>query len=873
MLDFAATSYKQRPQLWVSGPETPVSHDDREWLSHVVNRVEAIVPPLWPLRDYVAVNPFQGLSRLKFLEARQTLVDSRDCELLPTLEYWRENRNRVSVDDLAEAWSQCSEEYPEVFADESLDRVVSWFETGCPDCPADNTARRYSTVAESIDRDEKTHWSATVIDDIARHCANHFDEGQSSWDAPWKGDSLYAAWRQTMQFDQRFEREGVRHFRSFVSGLPDQPGEAIAYLLKSLGVPSEHWQPWLLCQIGSIWGWASYVKYRVRSAEQQGGRDEDLVGLLAIRLAYDVALAETRADRPKCELWPGPWPAPGAANALDDVNLLIPQEVSLRYLLQVAAEIAYRRRILSDLSQHKDLQAPVETASRLTAQMVFCIDVRSEVIRRHIESLTDQVETFGFAGFFGLPLQHVEAGADSGKAHCPVLLQPEFTVHEPVPGGTEHERSQQLTRIRTRRLRSRIWKSFQTSSASCFSFVESLGFTYVLQLLRDSVGLGGTGRSASRQPAAEQSSVRPDVQGTEFRLSETAGISEQRELELACGILHNLGLEQDFARLVVLCGHASQVKNNPYQSGYDCGACGGHSGEPNARVAAGLLNSPTIRRQLRERGIEIPDDTVFVPAVHVTTTDEIRLLDTDRLAASHAADLHQLQQWLAEAGRLTRTERAGRLKADSEQSVSLRSNDWSEVRPEWGLANNAAFIVAPRQRTRGLTMDGRTFLHSYDHHKDPDFKVLELIMTAPMVVTNWINLQYYASAVDNRAFGSGNKAIHNVVGKLGVQLGSGGDLQTGLPWQGVHDGTMFQHEPLRLLVVIEAPLTAVKDILERHADIRALVTNGWLNLMVIDGERSYRWNSCREWVEQLAGNGQPFVMPNGNEVKVEQETC
>ena len=191
--------------------------------------------------------------------------------------------------------------------------------------------------------------------------------------------------------------------------------------------------------------------------------------------------------------------------------------------------------------------------------------------------------------------------------------------------------------------------------------------------------------------------------------------------------------------------------------------------------------------------------------------------------------------------------RSLRLGDCSPADIFRRSRDWSEVRPEWGLAGNAAFIVAPRSRTAGLDLGGRAFMHSYDHRQDGDLKVLELIMTAPMVVTNWINLQYYASAVDNRAFGSGNKVIHNVVGQLGVYLGNGGDLMTGLPWQSVHDGNQYQHEPMRLLVVIEAPRDAVGQIIDRHPTVRDLVTNGWMSLVALDNEHFFRWTAEGAW--------------------------
>ena len=178
-----------------------------------------------------------------------------------------------------------------------------------------------------------------------------------------------------------------------------------------------------------------------------------------------------------------------------------------------------------------------------------------------------------------------------------------------------------------------------------------------------------------------------------------------------------------------------------------------------------------------------------------------------------------------------------------------RSTDWSQVRPEWGLAGCAAFIVAPRERTAGADLDGRSFLHSYDWQQDEGFDVLELIMTAPMVVAAWINLQYYASAVDNVRFGSGNKVLHNVVGTLGVLEGNGGDLRVGLPWQSVHDGQQYVHEPLRLNVMIEAPIDAMTEIIAEHDAVRQLVDNGWLHLFALNanGDVTHQYTGDLEW--------------------------
>src|SRR3569623_1916582 len=295
--------------------------------------------------------------------------------------------------------------------------------------------------------------------------------------------------------------------------------------------------------------------------------------------------------------------------------------------------------------------------------------------------------------------------------------------------------------------------------------------------------------------------------------------------------------------------------NNPHATGLDCGACAGQTGEASARVVAALLNDASARRGLRERGIEIPQETWFLAGLHDTTTDVVRLYDTAEVPPFLAQDLAQLRQWLEQAGDLARMERsvllgiAGLTDREVETNVRQRSRDWSQVRPEWALANNAAFIAAPRSRTASMDLGGRAFLNEYTWKKDGNFQILELIMTAPMVVANWINMQYYGSVVDNPRFGSGNKVLHNIVGGAsGVLEGNGGDLRAGLPLQSLHDGKRWVHEPLRLSVFIEAPEAAMDDIIARHDLVRQLVENGWLHLFRIgDDGAAYRRVAAADW--------------------------
>jgi len=781
----------------------------------------AKIAPLWPLRHFVAVNPFLGLTGRPFAESCEQVARVAPGGMQMAEGFYRERieSGEIRGEDLEAALARAGET-PDLFEEGWLEGLeadslrAAILEQHRAEAPVSNVP----TFAEVVDELQGTKWQSALVESAADFCAAWLDEGQSAWRLPWREDSLYAAWKKQAAIDRQLEVRGLAGFRQAVAALPDSPDDAIVRSLATLGIRPAAAPAYLHRLLLSVRGWAGYIQYRIRDEVMRGGGDDGtLRELLAILLAGEAILRQRTELRGLEEYWP-------PASEAELVGCVMSESTALAYLAQLAHEHAWERRMTEALSVSPPTDVGAEVSDdRPDVQAVFCIDVRSEIFRRALESTSAGIRTSGFAGFFGLPIEYRPVERRRGQAQCPVLLAPQFEVPE-----CHHDPEKDREIRRKLGLAGRIshgWNAFKTSAISCFSFVETAGLLFAGSLLRD--GFGGT-----KKENAAATGLGPSIEG----------IAAGDRLALAHGILKNLGLTGGFGRLVLLCGHGSETANNPYGSGLDCGACGGHAGDANARVGAALLNDPAIREQLASsHGIEIPDDTWFLAGLHNTTTDEVTLFDGEKAPASHAGDIAVLERHLADAGARSRVERSSLLglspeQADLDRDVRSRARDWSQVRPEWGLAGNAAFVAAPRARTRKADLGGRVFLHDYDHRADPDNGILELIMTAPMVVANWINLQYFGSTVSNEVFGSGNKVLHNVVGTVGVCLGNDGDLQTGLPWQSVHDGERFIHEPLRLHAFLEAPRERIDAVLDAHEGVRELVENQWLLLFSVDDE-------------------------------------
>ncbi|MEZ4402852.1 MAG: DUF2309 domain-containing protein [Kofleriaceae bacterium] len=791
-------------------------------VADAVARACARIAPTWPLDRSIAVNPWWGSIESPIVDVATRLRALSGAQLLMPRAWYRQAYRDGHLRDVHLQAALAASGAPVTLAEliALLDR---------PEPPVATRARVVDVVDAGQPPAYPESCRAVITDLVSQCCAALFDDGQAQV-GPDRDGGLYPSWRRLAARDRSFTlRTGVALDRLRPDALPATAPGLIDAALTALEVAPGDQETYLWSLLLDQNGWASWCAYRRWVARLAGDDDAAIEDLLAIRLAWEWMLLGNggAAVARRWQLAMAAWPQLDAAAALARPH---------DWLFQAALELGWREPVLRGLPAG----LAVARDAAPSAQAVFCIDVRSEVFRRGLEAVAPSVQTLGFAGFFGLPLDYVPVGATAGRPQLPGLLAPRLRAAD---AGVE---AAAVGRRRGYLERAAAWAAFKRDPLSTFTHVEALGLAALAPLVADSLGLGP--RPSEDAAGLGSARLRPRLASAVTG----APVELDARCELAAAMLRGMSLTRGFAPVVLLVGHGSTTANNPHAAGLDCGACGGQRGEVNARVAAALLNEPEVRAGLATRGIMVPSATWFVAALHDTTTDDVTLFDLDELPPSHCDAVDALRGWLADAGAQARAERARRLGLDEatpgnrDRAVRARATDWAQVRPEWGLANNAALIVAPREHCRHLDLAGRAFLHEYRHREDAGYAVLEQIMTAPMVVAHWINFQYYASTVDNLRYGSGTKVLHDVVGgHLGVFEGNGGDLRIGLPLQSLHDGTRWVHTPLRLCVVIEAPRAAIDGVLARHAHVRALVTNGWLALCQLDDEAGevYAWRA------------------------------
>ncbi|MEZ5419501.1 MAG: putative inorganic carbon transporter subunit DabA [Vicinamibacterales bacterium] len=647
--------------------------------------------------------------------------------------------------------------------------------------------------------------------------------------------------------------------------------------LAALGVAGDAREDWLLATALALPGWAGmFARLERNPDDHPGGPPARLLEFVAVRL-----LLERHATARACEAagLPVAWPAlaarmpappslpaplaasrlwhltaaaglsPAAVSALDDATLATLwdacaacSDLVRRRTFLDAYERTYRRLVLDALAARRAMP-PAEPEGRPRAQFVFCIDEREESIRRAVEEQAPDFVTYGAAGFFGVAIDYQGLYDRAPAAYCPVVVTPGHEVYEqPV-----------YTALSWHALRKSLrdaWLGWvRRSSAASRTLVGGAGLSF---LLGPVIGLKTLARVAAPRASLRLGETvksrlapRPATRLSAVRLADKAlaeggkpvGFSLQEAVDRVAATLTNIGLTCGFAPIVVWLGHGSTSLNNPHESAHDCGACGGRRGGANARLFADMANRPDVRDALRARGIDIPPDTWFVGALHDTADDSVRYYDLEALPPALAAAFDVAVTALERARRESARERCRRfddapLDLTPEAAlahVEERSSHLAQPRPEYGHCTNAICLVGRRAVSRGLHLDRRAFLVSYDPAPDTSYAVLERILAAVGPVGAGISLEYYFSSVDNERFGCGTKLPHNVTGLIGVMNGHQGDLRTGLPLQMVE-----LHEPMRLLLVVEATPEALLTVAGRQPGVAELVVNQWVQLVSQD---------------------------------------
>ncbi|HET9784320.1 MAG TPA: putative inorganic carbon transporter subunit DabA, partial [Terriglobales bacterium] len=717
---------------------------------------------------------------------------------------------------------------------------------------------------------------------LIRFLAGYLDQGLTHWAMPARELGIHGC------FLDLYATPLAGHCGPWARRLPGMVAEdrqagrgalaSLAHSLEEMGIAGEDASDFLTAELLALRGWAGMVRQIELRPDRVPARElrVTLRGYMAVRLLLlRAALAEAGRqmgfDGPPAGLrtWvlartPAPAPPSAAERAwplfqaaqlmgLDaalparwtaDAVAAIEGELAAihplcrRRILHQALERTARHRLYDALLQHRPPAAPASPAF----QTVFCLDEREESLRRHLEEVDAGCETFSTAGFFNVAMYHQGATDAHPRPLCPATVRPEHYVRE---AGLDV--SAPLSR--SRHGAGFLGYNVHLTSRSAFGgalLMTLFGWMALVPLVLRVIFPWLNSRW--RRVVAPQDTGR----GTRLQLDRVpdappvgrfSGFTVGEMAEIVRRVLEDTGLGGQLAPLVVLFAHGSVSLNNPHESAHDCGACGGGRGGPNARAFAQMANDPRVRRQLAEEGLRIPAETWFVGAQRNTCNNQLLFFDTDLIPDGGRELWERAQRTFETARRREAHERCRRFDVPgwfppraALTHVQGRAADLAQPRPEYGHATNAFCIVGRRARTRGLFLDRRAFLISYDPHQDADGALLGRILRAAVPVVAGISLEYYFSYVDPVGYGCGTKLPHNVTALLGVMDGAQSDLRTGLPWQMVEI-----HEPVRLAMVVEASRERLAQVVAADPELEQLVRNRWFWLACLEPESAVLW--------------------------------
>ncbi len=765
--------------------------------SKSIDEAALIVGKTWPLYSFVTSNPLAGYEESTFEQAIKQASENLGGFTLPSGRMFRQ------------AWQN-----------EEIDSKV--LQDLLVDAKFKEQPEFYLNKLE-VEKPELKKNPNHILDTVLTKWLNVFlDEGIAEWEMPNKEMGFYSAWRGLAIHDQEIGVKSVKE-------IPETANEALALVLNTYSVSQQI--AIFKYHIAALPGYTGYIKYRMtENSVWQAKYPISLEDYLAVRLWIAKHInSQIIVEN-------------NAVEQISEIN-------KIKYIWLKAWEKTYQLKLVKDfkLAKLKSDQSIVEENTPL-AQLVFCIDSRSELIRRQIEA-QNNYETFGYAGFFGLATDYQDLNTGYVRKSCPPIVASAYKITECANGDNDNALLNYKRNQADYKFADFLTTRMKNMLPSAFGYVEGTGIFYGFRLLARTIFPSFDSKINRQISAGHEQICETEIHPNTQDESHLTDVTLNEKVAIVKSAFDLLGWRK-FAPIVVFVGHGSHSANNPFASSLDCGACAASPGRHNARMLAKMANLTEVRKVLSvEFNIHIPEKTIFIGAEHDTTTDGILLFDNE-VSNAHKEKVRLLKLDLVVVQENTIAARSGMIVHDIKKAFKKSSN-WAETRPEWGLARNAGFIIGPRQLTQHIDLNSRCFLHSYNWELDENGTSLETIMQGPMVVTQWINNHYYFSTVDNEKFGGGSKITHNVVGKFGVVQGNGGDLKLGLPLQSVNtkDQELF-HQPLRLSVVIQSPIGSVKEILERNANLKGLLQNEWIYLLVMDpllDNQTYAYQTNGSW--------------------------
>jgi uncharacterized protein YbcC (UPF0753/DUF2309 family) len=773
----------------------------------VLHDLKHYLPAQAPLKDFIHHNTLHAFQNLKFKDGIRNAAKMFGYKVSLSLEEFRAlyDKKKINKENLEKV----------IIEEKGKEMLTLWMDNVIKkdyDC---STSARIGALRANWKLQYHINLDSLVHPLIFRILCSYLDQGISIWNFPVNQKGFLTSLRELEKntYYSFFKTERAKN-------LLINTRLEMADLLKILVGDETLYKQYIFDQQFAHQGWSGIVSTIENQPETLlDSRSISTKELIILELLLEIDILDSKFG----ENW-----SPLSNRLINqpiDIFAEVPEtELSqVLYIWQQAFESTYYDEVLSGIKVAKHESKTPDKSF----QAMFCIDDRECSIRRYLEQTDAACETFGTPGFFSVEFYFQPEGGKFYTKLCPAPVTPKYLIKE----------------LETKDKRGKDVHLSKRTHSLVFGWLisQTLGFWSALKLclniFRPTMSEAAACSFKHMDKFSQLTIENKHLNDKENNLQ--IGFTVEEMAVRVESLLKSIGLIKNFAPIVYVVGHGSSSVNNPHYSAYDCGACSGRPGSVNARVICFMANHLEVRKILANRGITIPADTQFVGGLHDTTRDEISFFDENSLNPKNLKAHINNEKVFEKALDLNAKERSRRLVSINthlsaekiHEKIRKRSVSLFEPRPELNHATNALCIVGFRELTKGLFLDRRSFMNSYDYKIDLDGQLLFGIMKPLGPVCGGINLEYYFSRVDNQKLGAGTKLPHNVMGLFGVANGIDGDLRPGLPLQMIE-----VHDPVRLLIIVEHFPEVVLQTIKKAPEMYEWFINEWVNLVVLNPE-------------------------------------